>query len=38
MGKTMIDYDIIGLNETKVFDVFEHESASSPENKENQNE
>lgn len=23
MGKTMIDYDIVGLNETKVFDVFQ---------------
>lgn len=22
MGKTMIDYDIVGLNETKIFDVF----------------
>ena len=33
MGKTMIDYDIVGLNETKVFDVFEHHAPSS-ENKE----
>ena len=24
MGKTMIDYDIVGLNETKLMDVFEH--------------
>nr|WP_295304090.1 DUF4494 domain-containing protein [uncultured Prevotella sp.] len=24
MGKTMIDYDTIGLNETKLMDVFEH--------------
>lgn len=24
MGKTMIDYDVIGLNETKLMDVFEH--------------
>ena len=38
MGKTMIDYDVVGLNETKLMDVFEYESASSPENKENQNE
>lgn len=38
MGKTMIDYDIVGLNETKLMDVFEYNSASSPENKENQNE
>ena len=29
MGKTMIDYDIVGLNETKVFDVFEHHDPSS---------
>lgn len=28
MGKTMIDYDTIGLNETKVMDVFEHSSPS----------
>lgn len=38
MGKTLIDYDIVGLNETKVMDVFEYKSASSLENKENQNE
>ena len=38
MGKTMIDYDVVGLNETKLMDVFEYKSASSPENKENQNE
>lgn len=37
MDKSMIDYDIVGLNETKVFDVFEHHAPSS-ENKENQNE
>ena len=37
MGKTMIDYDIVGLNETKVFDVFEHQAPSS-ENKEEKNE
>lgn len=24
MGKSMLDYDIVGLNETKVMDVFEH--------------
>ncbi|MBF4211790.1 DUF4494 domain-containing protein, partial [Pseudomonas donghuensis] len=24
MGKTMIDYDVVGLNETKLIDVFEH--------------
>lgn len=28
MGKTMIDYDVIGLNETKIFDVFEHHTPS----------
>ena len=37
MDKTMIDYDIVGLNETKVFDVFEHHAPSS-ENKEEKNE
>lgn len=35
MGKTMIDYDIVGLNETKVMDVFEHVDPSSSESKEN---
>lgn len=29
MGKTMIDYDIVGLNGTKILDVFEHHSSSS---------
>ena len=28
MGKTMIDYDVVGLNETKIFDVFEHHAPS----------
>lgn len=37
MGKTMIDYDIVGLNETKIFDVFECHAPSS-ENKEEKNE
>ena len=37
MGKTMIDYDIVGLNETKIYDVFEHNAPSS-ENKEEKNE
>lgn len=32
MGKTMIDYDVVGLNETKIFDVFEHQAKQ--ENKE----
>lgn len=27
MGKTMIDFDIVGLNETKVLDVIEHSSS-----------
>lgn len=26
MGKTMIDYDTVGINETKIVDVFEHKS------------
>lgn len=37
MGKSMLDYDIVGLNETHVFDVFEHHATSS-ENKEEKNE
>lgn len=37
MGKTMMDYDIVGLNETKVFDVFEHHAPYS-ETKEEKNE
>jgi hypothetical protein len=36
MGKTLIDYDIVGLNETKVMDVFEHVAPSSSESKENE--
>lgn len=28
MGKTMIDYDIVGINETKIYDVFERKSES----------
>ena len=38
MCKTLIDYDVVGLNETKLMDVFEYKSSSSQENKENQNE
>lgn len=34
MGKTMIDYDTIGLNETKIFDVFEHEPSTDNKQKE----
>lgn len=37
MGKSILDYDIVGLNETHVFDVFEHHAPSS-ENKEEKNE
>lgn len=37
MGKSMLDYDIVGLNETHVFDVFEHHAPYS-ENKEEKNE
>lgn len=37
LGNTMIDFDIVGINETKVFDVFEHHDPSS-ENKEEKNE
>lgn len=37
MGKSIIDYDIVGINETHVFDVFEHHATSS-ENKEEKNE
>ena len=29
MGNTMIDYDVVGLNETKVYDVFEYHAPSS---------
>ena len=28
MGKSMIDYDVVGLNETKLIDVFEHHAPS----------
>ncbi len=33
MSKTMIDFDVVGLNLTKVMDVFEHHAASSKEEK-----
>ena len=36
MGKTMIDYDVIGLNETKLMDVFEHHAPN--EKKEEKND
>ena len=40
MGKTMIDYDIVGINETKIYDVFEHKSLSdeASEEKDEQNQ
>lgn len=40
MGKSMLDYDIVGINETKIYDVFEHTSLSdeaSEKNKDEQN-
>ena len=37
IGKNMIDFDIVGLNETHVLDVFEHHALSS-ENKDEKNE
>lgn len=30
MGKTMIDYDIVSIADTKLMDVFEHKSAAKP--------
>ncbi len=36
MGKTMNDYDVIGLNDTPIMDVFEHHAAS--EKKEEKND
>lgn len=35
MGKSMLDYDIVGINETKIYDVFEskHESGEESKNK-----
>ena len=36
MGKTMIDYDVVGLNETKLMDVFEHHAPT--EKKEEKND
>lgn len=36
MGKTMIDYDTIGISETPIMDVFEHQAAS--EKKEEKND
>lgn len=36
MGKTMIDYDTVGINETPIMDVFEHHAAG--EKKEEKND
>lgn len=36
MGKTMIDYDTVGLNETKVMDVFKRSSPSDENKKDNE--
>ena len=35
MGKTMIDYELKSLSETKIFDVFEHEPSTDTKQKEN---
>ena len=35
MGKTMIDYDVIGLNETKLMDVFEHHTPNEKKDEKN---
>ena len=34
MGKSMIDYEVVGLNATNIFDVFEHKVEPSTESKE----
>lgn len=36
MGKNMIDYDVVGLNETKLVDVFEHKVKENTEQKSNE--
>ena len=36
MGKTMIDYEIIGLSKTNVYDVFEHKIKEEKEQKSNE--
>lgn len=38
MGKTMIDYDIVGLNETKIMDVFKYEPKTEEEKKDGNKE
>lgn len=36
MGKTLIDYEIIGLSKTNVYDVFEHKTKEEKEQKSNE--
>lgn len=36
MGKTLIDYEIIGLSKTNVYDVFEHKTEEEKEQKSNE--
>ena len=36
MGKTLIDYEIIGLSKTNVYDVFEHKKKEEKEQKSNE--
>ena len=36
MGKTIIDYEIIGLSKTNVYDVFEHKTKEEKEQKSNE--
>lgn len=36
MGKTLIDYEIIGLSKTNVYDVFEHKTTEEKEQKSNE--
>lgn len=38
MGKTMIDYDVVGLNETKLVNVFEHHAPSDKKEENNDEE
>ena len=36
MGKTLIDYEIIGLSKTNVYDVFEHKTTEEKEQNSNE--
>ena len=38
MGKTMIDYDVIGINETKIMDVFKYEPKTKEDDKDGNKE